>query len=614
VKQTVRRLLTFVEPGHRAAWLGLALLALIVTGLETASALLIFIVIQLAANPEAPLQLPIVGDPRRWFPDLPQSQVLIRVMSLIAGFFIVRSGVVLLQSYLRARTAEYTGVRLSSRLFRGYLRMPYAIHLQRNSAELIRNVQDAVRDVVGFTLTPALGIASELLVIAGLAIVLVLTAPLAAGLAAVVFAPLIAILFRIVQPKLGVLGKTGHQMNRSALAVLQQSLHGYRDIAILGRRETFSQQYEKAREQIARARTLQQFLGDVPRITLEAALILFVALFLTVAVAIGGSPQKSLAVLGMFAYAAIRVLPSLNHLVLQMNELKYGAAATAEIYRDLVSVENSPSATVPLETRRGDESTSLVLHRSIRFAGVSYRYPYAELDSLIDVDLEIRKGESMGVVGPTGGGKTTLVDVMLGLLSPTRGRVLVDDTDIQSDLEGWQRNLGVVPQMVYLLDTTLRRNIALGIDDPDIDEEAVWEAVHRAQLDGFVASLPQGLDSVVGERGLRLSGGERQRVAIARALYRRPPVLVFDEGTSALDTGTESELLRALEPLRRAHTLVIIAHRLSTVLDCDRIILVDAGRIVDDGSFHELLERNESFRRLAKAPSPASEEADATRT
>jgi ATP-binding cassette, subfamily B, bacterial PglK len=614
VKQTVRQLLTFVEPGHRAAWLGLALLALIVTVLESASALLIFIVIQLTANAGGPLHLPIIGDPRRWFPDLPQSQVLIRVMSLIVGFFIVRSGVVLLQSYLRARTAEYTGVRLSSRLFRGYLRMPYAIHLQRNSAELIRNVQDAVRDVVGFTLTPALGIASELLVIAGLAVVLVLTAPLAAGLAAVVFAPLIAILFRIVQPRLRVLGKTGHQMNRSALAVLQQSLHGYRDIAILGRRETFSQQYEKAREQIARARILQQFLGDVPRITLEAALILFVALFLTVAVAIGGSPQKSLAVLGMFAYAAIRVLPSLNHLVLQMNELKYGAAATADIYRDLVSVENSPTATVPLETRRGDEMSSLVLNRSIRFAGVSYRYPYAELDSLIDVDLEIRKGESMGVVGPTGGGKTTLVDVMLGLLPPTRGRVLVDDTDIQSDLEGWQRNLGVVPQMVYLLDTTLRRNIALGIDDPDIDEEAVWEAVHRAQLDGFVASLPQGLDSVVGERGLRLSGGERQRVAIARALYRRPPVLVFDEGTSALDAGTESELLRALEPLRRAHTLVIIAHRLSTVLDCDRIILVDAGRIVDDGSFHELLERNESFRRLAKAPSPPSEEADATRT
>jgi ATP-binding cassette subfamily C protein len=536
------------------------------------------------------------------------------VTCLIAGFFIIRSCVVLFQSYLRARTAEFTGVRLSSRLFRGYLRMPYSIHLHRNSAELIRNVHDAVRDVVDFTLMPALNIASELLVIAGLAVVLVLTAPLAAGLAAIVFAPLIAILFRIVQPRLGVLGKTSHQMNRSAMAVLQQSLHGYRDIAILGRREYFNQQYEKTRKQIGRAKVFQQFLGDVPRITLEAALVLFVAMFLTVAVAIGGSPQKSLAVLGMFAYAAMRALPSLNHVVLQLNELKYGAAAAADIYSDLVSAESSPSPTVALEARHGDGTSPLVLHRSIRFDRVSYRYPYSELDALIDVDLEIRKGESMGVVGPTGGGKTTLVDVMLGLLPPTRGRVLVDDTDIQSDLEGWQRNLGVVPQMVYLLDTTLRRNIALGIDDSDIDEEAVWEAVHRAQLDGFVASLPQGLDSVVGERGLRISGGERQRVAIARALYRRPPVLVFDEGTSALDTGTESELMRALEPLRTAHTLVIIAHRLSTVLDCDRIILVDAGRIVDDGSFHELLERNESFRRLAKAPSPASEEADATRT
>jgi ATP-binding cassette, subfamily B, bacterial PglK len=605
VVETIRRLLVFIELRHRAAWVGLALLAVVVTGFEVAAALLIFLVTRLVADLHRPLTLPILGDARARFPALTDQWVLILAMVTIAVFFIIRAGIALVQSFLRARVAEQTGIRLSSRLFRGYLRMSYPFHLQRNSAELIRNVNEAVKDVVDYTLIPALRIASEVLAIAGLGLALVLMAPLAAVLAAAVFAPVMVLLFWVIQPRIGALGKISHDRGKGAVGALQESLQGFRDITILGRREYFNEQYDKIREEIARTRYVRQFLGDVPRIALETGLIVFVALFVAVATAAGGAPQESLAVLGMFAYAALRILPSLSRVVLQVNDLKFGAAAAATVHRDLMTVESAFPRTSLAGPEAGERSASSP-RNAIRLEDVSYRYPEADRDALVDVNLQIRIGESIGVAGPTGGGKTTLLDSILGLLPPTRGRVLVDDTDIHADLQAWQRNLGVVPQTPYLLDTTLRRNIALGLDDHDIDEERVWEAVRLAQLETFAASLPEGLNTVVGERGIRVSGGQRQRIVIARALYRRPPVLVFDEGTSALDTITEAELLRALDLLRRDRTLIIVAHRLTTIRNCDRIVLIDSGRIADTGAFDELLERNPAFRQLASTPSPVA--------
>jgi ATP-binding cassette, subfamily B, bacterial PglK len=239
------------------------------------------------------------------------------------------------------------------------------------------------------------------------------------------------------------------------------------------------------------------------------------------------------------------------------------------------------------------------LRKKLHLDGVSYRYPGTAQEALADVDLEIRRGETIGIVGPTGGGKSTLVDVILGLLPPTTGQVTVDGMDIRENLPAWHDNIGVVPQLVFLLDDTLRRNIALGLGDDEIDDAKVWEAVRLAQLDGFVCSLSAGLDTVVGERGVRISGGQRQRVAIARALYRQPTVLVFDEGTSALDNLTEGELVSSLEKLRGERTIITVAHRLTTVRRCDRIVMIENAKVSDVGSFDELARRNATFRRMA---------------
>jgi ATP-binding cassette, subfamily B, bacterial PglK len=586
----IRRYLRLLEPGKRIRWAGVVVLALVVSGLEATGAVLVYGLVALTSDPEAPIDLPVLGDVRRWLPELPQDELLVLASVATAAFFILRALIMLGQQYYQSRTTHLAGVDLSSRLFARYLQLPYAFHLRRNSSELIRNTSDSVSEILGSVITPAVRIISDGLMVLAIVVVLVVTAPLATGLAALALVPLVFITMRIIQPRIKRLGRISQEAGKHSYQALQQGLHGYRDITVLGRQDFFLDRFRTARHTIAGTRIRRSVLGQVPRLSIEATVITLIATFIAVSTLADDGAAGSLPVIGLFAYAALRVMPALNHIVSSLNAIRFGGAALEDVEADLA---------LPLLDTVHDVPR-LRLERELCFEQVSFQYEGTTEPTLHELELVINHGESIGVVGATGAGKSTLIDLLVGLSRPTAGRITVDGVDLRGREAGWQQDIGLVSQQVYLLDDTLRRNIGLGVRDEDISEEQVREAVRLAQLEEFVASLPQGLDTVVGEGGVRVSGGQRQRVAIARALYRRPSVLVFDEGTSALDNLTEAALTEALAGLREDHTIITVAHRLSTVQSHDRIVFMHEGRIVDVGGFVELTRRNEDFRRLAR--------------
>lgn len=587
-----RKILRLIGEDTRGRWVLILLLAVLVSVSEVVGAFLIFVLLGLVTEPDRPLVLPLLGDATERFPELNASELLVLAAASIAVFFVLRGGLYLVQTYLQNRVAQGTGVRLSTQLVHGYMRMPYSEHTSRNSSELIRTAYASVSEIVGGVLVPATAFISESFIVLGVFVALLLLAPEVTLGAAALVGSLILLLLKVVQPRMAALGATNQHAVGESLKTLQQSFEGIRDIKVLGRESFFERQFARHRATTARTAYLRAVLLDAPRAVVETSLIVLIVSFLVVSLRTSESPEDLLALLGVFAYAVLRVLPSVNRIVANGNSMRFGAAAVEHVLRDLAAFRS--------EADRGpDEGADLRLTGEIRLADVTFSYQPDQRPVLVDVRLQIRRGESLGIVGATGAGKSTLLDIILGLLVPTQGAVLVDGADIQENLRAWHRNLGVVPQAVFLLDDTLRRNIALGEEASEIDEAAVARSLETAQLAEFVSSLDEGLDTVVGERGVRLSGGQRQRVAIARALYRNPSVLIFDEGTSALDNATEAAFTGALDRLRGERTIITVAHRLSTVRDHDRIVVLDGGRISDIGSYDELSERSTVFRAMA---------------
>jgi ATP-binding cassette subfamily C protein len=308
-----------------------------------------------------------------------------------------------------------------------------------------------------------------------------------------------------------------------------------------------------------------------------------------------------LPVIALFGVAVVRLVPVVNGINTALVDLRYRRPAFEVVCTELRTVE--PAAAQAVRSANG-QSRKNKLREGIRVENVHYRYPNSPTFALRGISLEIKAGEVVALIGASGGGKTTLIDVLLGLLTPTSGKVIVDGEDIHADLGAWQRQIGYIRQDVYLLDDTIRRNIAFGLPDADIDDVAVARAIEAAQLDEFVQGLPQRAETLVGDRGVRLSGGQRQRVGIARALYHAPGILVMDEATSALDDDTERDVIGAIERLRGDRTIIMVAHRLTTVRECDRLYLIDSGQIKDQGGFHELAVRHATLRGVTIPTTP----------
>jgi ATP-binding cassette, subfamily B, bacterial PglK len=589
-RRAIRRAIGFLDPNERKRWGALIPLAIVAALFEAAGAVLIFTLIAVIADPSAIETSKAASFFYREIAAGDRGRFVAIFAAAVAVFYVAKNGMILLETYAANRCASQSVASLSTKLLKAYLAAPYSFHFHRNSANLIRNTNNAVDATFRSVLVSAVHSACEIMLVIALLVVLVATAPWVTLITSVVMGVLVLVLLKLTQKTFALWGGRTHELAGSIIANLQQSLAGVKEVKILGRERYFYDSYREQRESLSRLLWLRATLENMPRLVIETVFVLGVVTVIVVFEA-RGSSEDIVPLLGLFAYAGFRIMPSVHRVIQHFNNIRFGAASVDEVHNDVNELKD---AALPESSE-----SSLPFEAAIRFEGVRYTYPRGEHPALDGVDLEIAKGTSIGIVGATGAGKSTLVDLLLGLLPPDAGRITVDGRDIQQDIRGWQNQLGYVPQMIYLIDDTLRRNVALGVPDDRIDEGKVRRAVQLAQLEDFVSTLSKGLDTLVGERGVRLSGGERQRVAIARALYREPDVLIFDEATSSLDNRTEQEMTRAIEGLRGDKTLIIIAHRLTTVRRCDRLLFLAFGKIIDSGSFEQLLANNEEFRRLS---------------
>lgn len=572
---TLHKIIRLLTPTQRRHALLLIGAMLISAALEAASVGLVVPVMSFMMQGDMAVRYPAIQELLRTIAGGTLDLVSTSILFLIAMFFF-KAIFLGWMAYRQASFAFGLQASLSDQLFRGYLLQPYMFHLQRNSAQLIRNAINETNQFTFGAILPGLVLMTEFLVLAGMAMMLIWFEPVGATLVIVIGVAIGAAFYRGTRACIRRWGEDRQMHEGLRIQHLQQGLGGAKEVKLLGRESYFLDHYALHNAASARTGELQTALQSMPRLLLEFLAVLVLGMVVLAATARGRTTAELIPVFGLFSVAAFRLIPSANRILAAIQSLRFSLPVLDILTRELDAC-GTPEV--------GGQMERLPFRRHIELERVVFRYPGASFDTLDGVDLTIDRGQTVGFVGESGAGKSTLVNVILGLLEPTCGRICIDGKDLRDRLGGWQRNIGYVPQNIYLTDDSLRRNIAFGIPDEQIDEAALRRALTAARLDAFVASLPEGLDTFVGERGVRISGGQRQRIGIARALYHAPAVLVLDEATSALDNETERGVMEAVNALHGKITILIVAHRTSTVAGCDVVYRLRDGHLSLDEEF-----------------------------
>lgn len=580
-----RKVFDVLDPDQRRAAGGLFLLMLIGMVFETLGVGLVVPAMAILVQDDVASHssrlaglMEILGYPSK-------STLVLGAVVALAGVYFVKNLFLAFLAWRQAVFAFDVQARVAQKLFSRYLGQPYIFHLQNNSAQLIRNVTVESSFFCSHALVPGLLLITEVIVLVGVSALLFYLEPLGAVVVAIVTGLPSLVFLRSSRRRVARWGAERQSHDGKRLQLIQEGLAGIKDVIMLGRGATFLRQFSVHNEVIATVGGRQLCLQQLPRLWLEFAGVCGVAVLVAVLLSQDRTPPQVAAAVGLFATAAFRLMLSLNRVLTSLNGLRYGRVVLDLMHAELKRAADPDERSLEVAQEKPSFKGSFALW------DVSYRYPGASEPALAGLSLEIRAGEMLGIVGTSGSGKSTLVDLLLGLLVPDSGRIEVDGKAIHSNLASWRGLIGYVPQSIYLTDDSLRRNVAFGVPEDEIDDVAVARAISFAQLDTLVAALPKGLETFVGERGVRLSGGQRQRIGIARALYRDPPILVLDEATSALDVGTESDVMRAVTALHGKKTIVIVAHRLSTVEQCNRLCRLEGGRVVRTGAPAEVLDQ-----------------------
>ena len=593
--KTLKKIFYILPKGDALKLAILLFLMLIAAALEVVGIGMIPAFVAIVADPDRVMDISWLEAPLNSLHITTARDLLIWGSAGLVGIFIFKSAYSITFKYFEARYIYNRRYTVSHRMMRSYMHAPYTFHLERNTAELLRNVTHEINVFVNNVVANLLRMAREGILVSAILAFLFYMEPLItlmvislSGLGAGTF-------ILLNKKKMKEYGEEEQRRRAEMIKALNQGMGGIKDARVLNREEEFIDKFRIEALKSTRLMAYIRFIKQIPRPVVETTAVIGMLLVSVLLVWQDRPMEAIIPILTLFAMATVRLMPSIQVLVSNYTNLRYNIVSLDPIYDDLKELEkyNAKFRTDRTKTK------FLELKESIEIRNVSYKYPQGDVQALSNVSLRIPKGKAVAFVGASGAGKTTIVDLILGLLEADEGSILVDGKDINNNISAWQKNIGYIPQSIYLADESLRSNIAFGLPEDKIDDANLWEAIRLAQLETMMSNLPRGLDTIVGEHGTRLSGGQRQRVGIARALYHNPKVLIMDEATSALDNITEKQITGAIESLRGERTIIMIAHRLTTVKNCDKLYFMEEGRIVQEGSYHELVDSNMKFREMA---------------
>ena len=567
---------------------GLTVMILIGGMLETLGVSMMLPVVNVIMDPQSVMDNDVVQKLVDFLHIESDRQLIILMLSTLIALFVIKNAYLLLQTYVQNTFVTRNRNRMISRVMREFLNRPYEEYLGADIPTVFRLTDSDIPNAFQLILV-MIQMVTEIVVSVFLCIVLVVISPAMSLFIVVIFLGMTLVITKVLKPRLNNIGRKNQEIQSRIAKWRIQSIYGLKDVKVLHREEFFVRNYYESGAIGANVARNYAVLNNLPRLLIETVFIAAMLLFIMLYILQGNDISVLIPQLTAFAVAAIRVMPGTNRINTYLSQIAYSQPCLDYLYENLTDamkqdVNGSVTGLVPGGTQRGELSPAgqdWTLQDKIALNHISFTYPNTEKPIFTDAHMEVKKGQSVGIMGPSGAGKSTIVDILLGLLHAQKGTITCDGKNIFENYGAWLSQIGYIPQSIYLIDESIRDNIAFGMDADKIDDKRIWEVLEEAQLKEFVEELPEGLDTTIGDRGVRISGGQRQRLGIARALYHNPEILVFDEATSALDGDTEKAVMDAVNSFHGRKTMIIIAHRLNTIAKCDVIYKVENEKITE---------------------------------
>lgn len=574
----LKKINILMDKKQKRSMVGLLCMMVFAAILESAAVLMVMTVVQLILDPEMLAQ----GDKYQMICEILhlQNTVQFSVLAILflIGLYIAKNS---FQFFLQKNLYHFVfsnQFRTAESLMKNFVRRDYEYYLNAETSVIQRSITADVSNMYALIMS-VLTIASECIVAGFLVIVLALEDIVMTIVIAVLLVVTLFVIKNIIKPIMNRTGKENQDYGASMFQWIAQTIHGIKEIKVAGKEQYFMNEYAKVGKGYVKAMERFNLFNNTPKLLIETVCIAGLLGYILVLLVSGANVSGMVSLFAAFGIAAMRLLPAASRINNQMTSMAFNEPFFFNVSDNLVEETNEENTDISYAVEAEEK---LPVEKEVTLEDITYHYPNSDRLIFDHASVSFPVGKSIGVVGTSGAGKTTIIDIVLGLLNLQSGRVLADGVDIKTHYREWLKNVGYIPQMIYLLDADIRTNVAFGVDADKIDEDKLWYALKEAQLDEFIKTLPEGLETGIGERGIRLSGGQRQRIGIARALYNDPEVLILDEATSALDNDTEAAIMDSINRLHGKKTLIIIAHRLQTIEKCDMVYRVENGKITKE--------------------------------